>query len=75
LNRKRLDLVIVYLIFNMIIGINVTGKVFAQPKPKIVVDSAFHDYGEVLRGEKVSHTFVIKNQGNATLIIKNARPG
>lgn len=75
MNRKKLGLVIVCLIFNMIIGINITGKVFAQTKPKIVVDSAFHDYGEVLRGEKVSHTFVIKNQGNATLIIKSAKPG
>jgi hypothetical protein len=59
----------------MIIGLNVTGKVLAQPKPKIVVDSAFHNYGEVLRGEKVSHAFVIKNEGKAPLIIKNAKPG
>jgi len=75
LNRMRSGLVIVCLIFYMIIGLNYTGNVLAQPKPKIVVDSPFHNYGEVLRGEKVSHAFVIKNQGKATLIIKNAKPG
>jgi len=51
------------------------GKVLAQPRPKIVVDSVLHNYGEVMRGEKVSHAFVIKNQGKGTLIIKKAKPG
>jgi hypothetical protein len=59
----------------MIVGLNYTGKVIAQPKPKIVVDSPFHNYGEVLRGEKVSHAFVIKNKGGTNLIIKSAKPG
>lgn len=73
--KMRSGLVIVCLILYMIIGLNYTGKILAQPKPKIVVDSPFHNYGEVLRGEKVSHAFIIKNQGGATLIIKNAKPG
>lgn len=75
MNRMRSILIIVCLIYCPIIGLPGMGKVLAQPKPKIVVDSAFHNYGEVLRGEKVSHAFVIKNQGKAILIIKNAKPG
>jgi len=75
LNRMRSILVIVCLIFCPIIGLTGMGKVLAQPRPKIVVDSVLHNYGEVMRGEKVSHAFVIKNQGKETLIIKNAKPG
>ncbi len=75
MNKMRSGLIMACLIFYMIIGLNYTGNVLAQTKPKIVVDSPFHNYGEVLRGEKVSHAFVIKNQGKETLIIKNAKPG
>ena len=68
-------MIIASLVFCMIIGLNDTVKVLAQPKPKIVVDSLLHNYGDVIRGEKVSHAFVIKNQGKANLIIKDAKPG
>ena len=75
MNRMRSRLVIVFLIFGMMVMLHGTAEVFAQSKPKIVVDSAFHDYGEIMRGKTVSHAFVIKNQGNADLIIKDAKPG
>lgn len=75
MNRMRTLLINVCFIFCIIGALNGTTEISAQPKPKLVVDSAFHDYGEVLRGEKVSHSFVIKNEGEATLIIKDAKPG
>ncbi len=42
--------------------------------PKIWVASALHNYGDVLKGEKILHAFVIKNQGKADLIIEKAEP-
>lgn len=75
MNRMRSRLLIVFLIFGMMVMLHGTEEVSAQSKPKIVVDSAFHDYGEVMRGTTVSHAFVIKNQGNADLIIRDAKPG
>ena len=75
LNKTRYYLVVTLIIPCMIIGLYGSQRVLAQSKPKLVVDSAFYDYGEVLRGKKVSHSFVIKNEGEATLMIKDAKPG
>ncbi|MCS7301319.1 MAG: DUF1573 domain-containing protein [Fimbriimonadales bacterium] len=43
------------------------------PKPKIVVNSMEHDFGEIVQGAVVKHTFIIKNEGDAPLEI-TARP-
>jgi hypothetical protein len=75
LNRMRISLIILCLICTVILGFHSPGNIWAQPKPKIVVDAPFHNYGEVMRGEKVSHAFVMKNRGTADLIIKGAKPG
>ena len=71
----RSGLVILCVILSMMFTLCGTAEALAQSKPKIVVDSAFHDYGEVLRGKTVSHAFVIKNQGTADLVIRDAKPG
>jgi hypothetical protein len=41
----------------------------AQGKPKAVVVEAVHDFGDLGRGDRVSKTFVIENQGDADLVI------
>ncbi len=43
--------------------------------PRLEVDSLQHDYGEVTKGEKIVHSFIIRNQGEGELIIKKAKPG
>ncbi len=46
------------------------GSVFAQGGPSITVAENFHDFGEIKEADgKVSHTFVVKNDGNAPLVI------
>lgn len=42
--------------------------------PKAVFPTLKHSFGEVFEGTKVKHDFVIENQGNAPLVIKNIRP-
>ncbi|MEA2084158.1 MAG: hypothetical protein U9O82_07960 [Thermodesulfobacteriota bacterium] len=43
--------------------------------PRLEVDSLHQDYGEVIKGEKIVHSFIIRNQGEGELIIKKAKPG
>jgi hypothetical protein len=39
-------------------------------EPKIEIDNAVYNFGEVYRGSLVNHSFKIKNSGDADLIIK-----
>ncbi|MGD9367066.1 MAG: DUF1573 domain-containing protein [Desulfobacteraceae bacterium] len=42
--------------------------------PKAVFPKLSHSFGEVFEGTRIKHDFVIENQGNAPLVIKNIRP-
>ena len=44
------------------------------PLPKLTVASVLHHYGEVIRGDKIRHTFIIRNTGRGDLLVKDARP-
>jgi|GEM_PF-494747 len=46
-----------------------------QGFPKIVVQGPQADLGEVLENATLSHDFVVRNEGNAPLIIEQVRPG
>jgi glutathione peroxidase len=52
------------------------GKTAAAPKPapKLVVNAATYDFGQVKEGEEVSHTFIVRNEGKAELVITNVSP-
>ena len=41
--------------------------------PKIQMDEASFDFGEMQQGESVTHDFVLKNIGDANLIISTAK--
>src|SRR5215813_10438901 len=42
--------------------------------PKIAMEEREHNFGKVKQGEEVSHTFKIKNEGAAELVIQNVSP-
>jgi len=42
--------------------------------PKIWVESVLHNYGDTLKGEQITHAFVIENRGKADLVIEKAEP-
>ncbi len=43
--------------------------------PRLVVQKPLFDAGEVDEGKIIKHSFVVVNRGDATLDIKNVRPG
>lgn len=48
------------------------GKFDTKSLPIIQFDKTEHDFGIIVQGEKVTHTFTFKNIGNQELIIKDA---
>ncbi len=47
----------------------------ASAGPKIAFDNMSFNFGKILVGEKVRHTYIMTNTGNSTLIITNVHPG
>jgi hypothetical protein len=47
---------------------------FVWAQPHASVDSTTHNFGTVLAGTNPSHTFIVKNTGNAPLIINSVEP-
>ena len=41
--------------------------------PQLTIYSPIFDFGEVNEGEKLEHTFIIKNTGKANLVISSAK--
>lgn len=46
----------------------------ALAAPETAVDRPTYDFGSISQGKKVEHTFIIRNKGDAPLIIKSVRP-
>ncbi len=44
------------------------------PAPKIGAEEASHEFGQVWTGDKVNHTFLIRNTGDAVLKITQVKP-
>ena len=51
------------------------GQAEQSAEPKLVIPSFTHDFGEIKAGTPITHSFIIKNQGKADLLIKNVAPG
>lgn len=43
--------------------------------PRICFEEVSHDFGPVKAGTKLSHTFIFRNTGNATLRIERLQAG
>ena len=47
----------------------------ARPgKPRLDVDTADHDFGTAIEGERLTHTFHLKSTGDVDLVINSAKP-
>ena len=46
----------------------------SNAQPKIVFEQEVHNFGEVMQGEVVEHTFVFHNKGNEELVIDKVAP-
>ena len=50
---------------------------FAQEplQPKMYIQKMRHDFGKTYERETFEYTFVVKNRGQADLVINNVKPG
>jgi hypothetical protein len=46
----------------------------AEGRPVAVFPALIHDFGQVDRGDKLQHTFIVRNEGDAPLEILSAKP-
>jgi thiol-disulfide isomerase/thioredoxin len=46
----------------------------SMPTPRAIIDHPDHDFGAVWIGEKMNHTFVVNNEGDAPLRILEVKP-
>ena len=56
-------------------GGNQQEQVYTGKQPKISLDSAQYDVGEIYEGEEAVHTFIVKNTGTAQLNISKVKAG
>ena len=68
-------LVLTLLFLMLCINAFAQNVVTAKGVPKIKVDMLIYDFGQVNQGQAVSHDFLVHNQGNAVLEVKNVKPG
>lgn len=60
-------------ILSLLLGLTFSAS--AQEKmPKLVLETSKHDFGRVKEGAKISHTFTLKNEGTADLMIESVAP-
>jgi hypothetical protein len=52
----------------------VAASLLAAGKPKAVIAEPIHEAGNVPKGDKITHDFVVKNDGDADLQITNVQP-
>ncbi|CAG0968466.1 MAG: DUF1573 domain-containing protein [Bacteroidetes bacterium] len=52
---------------------NTASEVDPEHMPVITFDNEVYDFGEIVQGEKVNHSFTFKNTGNADLLISSAQ--
>ena len=61
-------------LFFLLAGLIMTSTVIAQTGgPILTWEKSTHDFGDVIQGEKVEHTFKFKNTGSEPLIITNVQ--
>lgn len=52
--------------------ISASGKEFKSKLPVMIFSQDKHDFGLIIQGEKVSHTFSFTNEGGSDLVISSA---
>lgn len=60
---------VVFVVFLMAL----TTQGFAEPLPGIETEQPVFDFGEVLRGQSVTHTFEFRNNGTADLVVDRVK--
>jgi len=75
MGRKYKVLVLTLLFLLSCIDALAQNVVTVEGVPEIKVNVLMYDFNQVNQGQAVSHDFIVHNQGDAVLEIKNVKPG
>jgi hypothetical protein len=68
-NQKITHITLAAVLILMATGSAVWANQAIQPAPKLVMEKTQHSFEPVVDGTKVSHDFVVRNEGDAVLKI------
>lgn len=71
---KRTSLVVLILLSFLSFGFQ-SGRSEGAQAPKMVMEEKEFSFGEVKQGARLSHVFLLKNEGGAPLEINDVRTG
>jgi hypothetical protein len=67
---------IVVLLIGAVLLVSIAAAFAQEPlQPKIYIQKMRHDFGKTYEQETFEHTFIVKNRGQADLVIDNVKPG
>ena len=75
---KRGRSLVCILVALQLMGVTAVAGAGEKPAPKgpvLVTPQPTFEAGQVVEGEEVTHTFIIQNKGNQSLLIKSVKPG
>lgn len=64
----------ILLVLFVVLGLSTAAVAQSGELPRMVIDSANHEFGTVDSGTPLTYTFTVKNEGNADLLIKSVAP-
>ena len=70
---KRLFCILCSLMMLTVLSLPAAGQ--EKQAPRMIIKDGIYDGGAVNEGEVIKHTFLIRNEGNATLRILDVKPG
>ncbi len=68
-------LIIVALLFLAGTCVLAAAQAAQENQPAIIIEELVYDFGTVFEQPSYKHTFIVKNEGKADLIIKDVKPG
>lgn len=74
MNRREQSGVLILVVAAVVVG-SLTAASADELQPSIFIPKMRHDFGRVFERDKFEYDFIVKNRGNADLVIESVKPG
>src|SRR3990170_7919333 len=69
--RLKIVSLLILIIFYLFAVLHLSSLSADEGEPRAFIHESFYNFGAVMKGEKVTHAFTVKNAGTGDLIIRN----